>query len=177
MSQPLDPDRVPDAAVAERGSLRVEGQDVAGRPAVDVGRWCEVALRALEGEGVTAGQVDLHFVDRDEIAELNRAHLGGDGPTDVLSFPYEDDPSAVAAGSGQATVLLGDVVICAEVAAGQAPEHAGSFDDELALLVVHGVLHVLGWDHADAEEATAMQQREAALLAGAGFDFPHPARR
>lgn len=176
MNHPPDPDRAPAAAVVERGALRVEGEDVAGRPPVDVARWCEVALRALEGEGVAAGQVDLHFVDVDEIAALNRQHLGGDGPTDVLSFPYGEDPWG-AAGGPDGPVLLGDVVVCAEVAAGQASGHAGSVDDELALLVVHGVLHVLGWDHAEADEATAMQDREAALLGGAGFDFPHPARR
>jgi probable rRNA maturation factor len=177
MSEPVDPDREPTAAVVERGMLRVEGRDVAGRPPVELGRWCEVALYALEAEGVPLGQLDLHFVDTAEIAELNRSHLGGDGPTDVLSFPYEDDPWAVPGGPDAAPVVLGDVVICAEVAAGQAPGHAGSVDDELALLVVHGVLHVLGWDHAEPEEAIGMQDREAALLVGAGFDFTHPAHR
>lgn len=157
----------------ERGSLRVEGRDVAAAPAVDVARWCEVALRALEGEGLAGGQVDLHFVGRDEMAALNEAHLGGSGPTDVLSFPYEDDPRAVAA----ADVLLGDVVVCAQVASEQAPDHAGTFDDELALLVVHGVLHVLGWDHAEPDEAGRMQRREAELLAAADFAFHHPALR
>ena len=61
-------------------------------------------------------------------------------------------------------MLLGDVVVCPAVAARQAPEHAGSYDDELALLVVHGVLHVLGMDHAEAGEAAAMQARERELL-------------
>ena len=61
-------------------------------------------------------------------------------------------------------VLLGDVVVCPEVAAAQAPEHAGTLDDELALLVVHGVLHVLGHDHAELDEATTMRERERAHL-------------
>jgi probable rRNA maturation factor len=61
-------------------------------------------------------------------------------------------------------LLLGDVVICPAVAARQAPEHAGTVDDELALLVVHGVLHVLGHDHADDEERLIMQARERELL-------------
>ena len=56
------------------------------------------------------------------------------------------------------------MVVCPAVAARQAPEHAGSYDDELALLVVHGVLHVLGMDHADPTEAAAMQARERELL-------------
>jgi probable rRNA maturation factor len=61
-------------------------------------------------------------------------------------------------------MLLGDVVVCPAVAARQAPTHAGSYDDELALLVVHGVLHVLGMDHAEPDEAARMQARERELL-------------
>jgi probable rRNA maturation factor len=177
MSAAPDPDGAPAAVVVERAALRVEGRDLAGSPPVDVARWCEVALLALEGEGVVAGQVDLHFVGLDEIAGLNQAHLDGDGPTDVLSFPYGEDPWPADAGHGSGPTLLGDIVVCAEVAARQAPDHAGSLDDELALLVVHGVLHVLGWDHGEPGEAAAMQAREAALLADAGFHFTHPARR
>ena len=101
-----------------------------------------------------AGELTLTFVDLAEIAELNREHMDADGPTDVLSFPLDDDPSPGV------PVLLGDVVVCPAVAAEQAPTHAGSLDDELALLVVHGVLHVLGHDHADIDEATRMRTRE-----------------
>ena len=181
MSQPVDPEAEPTAAPhasAERGALRVEGDDVVGRPAVDVGRWCQVALEALDAEGVPAGRVDLHFVDVDDIAQLNAEHLDGTGPTDVLSFPYEHDPMAAReAGPDEEPVVLGDIVLCAEVAARQAPDHAGTVDDELALLVVHGVLHVLGWDHAEPDEARTMQAREAEILARAGFAFAHPAGR
>ena len=62
-------------------------------------------------------------------------------------------------------MLLGDVVICPTVARRNAPEHAGTYEDELALLVVHGVLHVLGMDHAEPDETAAMQARERELLA------------
>jgi probable rRNA maturation factor len=61
--------------------------------------------------------------------------------------------------------VLGDVVVCPLVAERQAPEHAGTFDDELALLVVHGVLHLLNYDHAEPEETARMQGRERELLA------------
>ncbi len=127
--------------------------------AVDVDRWCRLARAVLTTEGAR-GELTLTFVDRDEIALLNREHLGKVGPTDVLSFPLDpaDEPSAGL------PVLLGDVVVCPAVAAGQAPEHAGTLDDELALLVVHGVLHVLGHDHADPEQAARMRGRELALL-------------
>jgi probable rRNA maturation factor len=182
MNPPVEPDPVPvpvASASAQRGALRVEGEDVVGRPAIEVGRWCEVALTALEAEAVPAGRIDLHFVDIDDITQLNSEHLDGTGPTDVLSFPYEQDPrsSVLAAGAGAEPVVLGDIVICAEVAARQAPDHAGSLDSELALLVVHGVLHVLGWDHAEPGEAVVMQDREAEILSRAGFEFRHPARR
>jgi probable rRNA maturation factor len=163
-------------AVARQGSLRVEGRYHASAPPVDVPRWCAVALTALAAEGVVAGRVDLSFVSADVIAELNEEHLGHEGPTDVLSFPYEEDPYAVAAADGP-EVVLGDVVICAEIAHRHAPDHAGAPEDELALLVVHGVLHVLGWDHVEAADLTAMQRREAEVLAAAGFTFVHPAHR
>jgi probable rRNA maturation factor len=65
---------------------------------------------------------------------------------------------------GELPLLLGDVVVCPAVAARQAPQHAGSYEDELALLVVHGVLHVLGMDHADPAEEATMQARERELL-------------
>jgi probable rRNA maturation factor len=65
---------------------------------------------------------------------------------------------------GDPPLLLGDVVICPQVAAKNAPTHAGTYDDELALLVVHGVLHVLGLDHADPDEEREMQAKERSLL-------------
>ena len=109
--------------------------------------------------------MNLLFVDEAAIATLNEEHLGERGPTDVLSFPL-DFPLDSGAGSGVAAPLLvGDVVVCPEVAARNAPQHAGTTDDELALLVVHGVLHLLGHDHAEVDERARMQQRERALLA------------
>lgn len=177
MSQAPDSGPGPEAS-AERGRLRVDGQDSVDGSPVDVARWCEVALRVLEAEGVPQGRIDLHFVSAADIAALNEEHLGKQGPTDVVSFPYEHDVHAAAAAAGAGPdLVLGDVVVCAEVAEAQAPTHAGSLTDELALLVVHGVLHVLGWDHAEPEEAQAMQQREAEVLSLAGFEFQHPARR
>ena len=91
---------------------------------------------------------------------MNERYLGHEGPTDVLSFPIEDDPSA----SGELPVLLGDVVVCPEVAFRNAPDHAGTYEDELALLVIHGILHVLGMDHEDPDEADAMEAREQVHL-------------
>ena len=124
---------------------------------VDVERWRRLALDVLAVEGAV-GELTLTFVDVDDIAELNEHHMGKQGPTDVLSFPMDDEPV-----DGVPT-LLGDVVISPAVAAGQFADHAGTLDDELALLVVHGILHVLGHDHAEPDETAVMRGREVALL-------------
>lgn len=167
-------------------SVTVVGADEQSAVDVDVERWCRLARDVLVTEGV-AGELTLTFVDRDEMAELNAEHLGGEGPTDVLSFPLDaapngsgdaggaDDPGAVESSGDGPPVLLGDVVVCPEVAAAQAPEHAGTLDDELALLVVHGVLHVLGHDHADPDEAAVMRARERTLLEAHHWRGPAPA--
>lgn len=142
--------------------VTVVGADARERPGppLDVERWTALAAASLRSEGV-AGELTLTFVDDDEIAELNEQHLGKQGPTDVLSFPL-DEPAAVG---GPVPVLLGDVVIAPAVAERQCADHAGTFDDEIALLVVHGVLHVLGHDHAEPAETARMRERELVLLA------------
>ncbi len=132
---------------------------------IDVDRWKTLATRALESSGVATGELNLLFVDETVMHELNLAHIGNDGPTDVLSFPLD---GAEGADAGES--LIGDIVVCPAYAAREAPRHVGhlghdgSVDDELALLVVHGLLHVLGHDHATPDETTAMQAREQQLL-------------
>jgi probable rRNA maturation factor len=154
----------------EVGEVKVFGADEQGAAPVDVERWVELARNVLVAEGVAGdAELSLLFVDEDTISGLNRRFMDTDDPTDVLAFPI-DDPVDDPAGRGGATssgpepLLLGDVVVCPAVAERQAPEHAGSYDDELALLVVHGVLHVLGHDHAGRDEAATMQARERELL-------------
>jgi probable rRNA maturation factor len=128
---------------------------------VDADRWARLAEAVLRDEQ-RVGELTLTFVDRDEIAALNAEHMGEDGPTDVLSFPLDAELGPGDAPFGP--VLLGDVVVCPAVAAAQAPTRAGTLDDQLALLVVHGVLHVLGHDHAEPEETVRMRARELELL-------------
>lgn len=135
---------------------------------VDAARWSSLAVAALEAEGCV-GELTLTFVDRDEMAELNAEHLGQDGPTDVLSFPLEPYGDG-----GPGPSLIGDVVICPAVAASAASGHAGTVDDELALLTVHGVLHVTGHDHADPDEAQRMRARELELLMAHHWNGPPP---
>ena len=137
-------------------------------PELDIDRWALLAEAAATHEG-GIGELTVTFIDADEMAALNREHMGQPGPTDVLSFPMDDDPVP-----GVPT-LLGDVVICLDVAIAQAPDHAGTVDDEIALLVVHGVLHVLGHDHALDDEAALMRERELALLSEFHWHGPAPA--
>lgn len=134
---------------------------------VDVERWRQLAGDALLAEGVS-GELTLTFIDSADMAELNAEHMGVPGPTDVLSFPLDDDPTP-----GVPT-LLGDIVIAPAVAAAQFVDHAGTIDDEIALLVVHGVLHIRGHDHADSDEALVMRARELELLESLHWQGPAP---
>jgi len=132
---------------------------------VDGPRWAALLAVVLAAEGVAAGaEAGLTFVSPSAMAELNQAHMGGAGPTDVLAFPI-DGRDAEGAGATAPPGVVGDVVICPVVAWAGAADHAGSDDDELALLVVHGALHLLGHDHAEDGERTVMQGRERELLA------------
>lgn len=156
MADPVSPTGV-------EASLEVEVvvDDQQTEVAIDAPRWARLAAAALRCEGAR-GELTLTFVDRDEMSLLNGEHMGVQGPTDVLSFPLDSlDEEPLAHGG---PVLLGDVVICPSVAAEAAPGHAGTVDDELALLVVHGCLHVMGYDHAEPDEARVMRSRELELL-------------
>jgi probable rRNA maturation factor len=139
--------------------------------ALDGSRWGDLARAVLAAEG-RSGELTLTFVDAAEITELNRAHMGVDGATDVLSFPLDAHDAEPLPG---VPVLLGDVVVCPAVAAANAPTHAGTLDDELALLVVHGVLHVLGHDHAAPDETARMRGRELDHLTAFHWNGPAPA--
>ncbi|MHB8680514.1 MAG: rRNA maturation RNase YbeY [Acidimicrobiales bacterium] len=149
--------------------------------AVDVARWASLARRVLEAEGVRDDiEVSLLFVDEPTIAELHERFLGKSGPTDVLAFPIDEEPAAggrspdeggtgpggpVASEEDEVPVILGDVVVCPTVAVRNASEHGVSVEDEVALLVVHGLLHLLGMDHVEDADAERMEQRERELLA------------
>ena len=144
---------------------------------IDVAYWAGLARHVLVARGVKGeAEVSLLFVDEEAIAALNSQFLGKTGPTDVLSFPIEDDPGPTGrspdlGGSGPgaspeqgALMLLGDVVICPAVAARNAVEHGVSLSDEVALLVVHGLLHLLGMDHEIEAEAERMEALEQQML-------------
>jgi probable rRNA maturation factor len=113
---------------------------------VDQNGLIELARATLIGEGRPASELSVAFVTAEEIAGLHRQYMGEPGPTDVLSFPLEEEDEG-------GVMLLGDVVIAPSVAA------ANNHDDpaaELRLLLVHGILHLLGHDHQDADERRTM---------------------
>lgn len=141
----------------------VVGYDEQDDVPLDLDRWTQLAREALHDEGVERGELTLLFVDEQTIADLHDVHMGDASPTDVLSFPL-DAEGALGASVDDIPLLLGDVVVCPAVAQRNAPQHAGTFTDELALLVVHGVLHIVGYDHLDPDEERRMQARERALL-------------
>jgi rRNA maturation RNase YbeY len=110
------------------------------------------ALRAIERP---RAELSIAFVDDAKIAELNEAYRGKSGPTDVLSFSQLEGEHVELAGN-----LLGDVVISLETAARQARSAHRGLDSELARLLVHGILHLIGYDHEHDEEARDMQRLE-----------------
>lgn len=135
---------------------------------VDTQRWLSLARSVLEAEAEGmggTGELSMAFVEEEAMAELNRRFAGEEGPTDVLAFPID------GADPGDGTpAMLGDLVICPAVALRNSAQHVGTYEDEVALLVVHGILHLMGMDHEDPLEAPLMQRRERELL-----DRFHPA--
>lgn len=143
----------------ERGAP--ESPDADPPEVVDVERYGALMAAVLLSEGVRGpGEANLIFVDRATIAQLNSLHLGGGGPTDVLSFPIDAGEPMI----GVEERMVGDVVVCPSVAAEGAAGHAGNLADELALLVVHGTLHLVGHDHDVDERREVMWARERELL-------------
>ena len=177
MIRPAPPSSGRSRRRGDEGEIEVFVADEQSAQPVDVARWEQLARNVLSAEGVSGdAELALLFIDEPAMAELNQRFMGADGPTDVLAFPIDDDdvligrsPDGSTSGPdrgplGDVPLLLGDVVVCPAVAARNAPSHAGTYDDELALLVVHGILHVLGMDHAEPEETAVMQARERDLL-------------
>jgi probable rRNA maturation factor len=112
--------------------------------AIDEETLQQLARTTLLAEGAGEKELSISFVTPEEMADLHQRYMGQPGPTDVLSFPQDDDG------------LLGDVVVCPAVAAEQNPDVAA----EVRLLLVHGILHLLGYDHERAEDRTRMWARQ-----------------
>jgi probable rRNA maturation factor len=111
-------------------------------------------------EAPVYAELSIAIVELAEMSELNARYRGKDGPTDVLSFECDD----LCAADPEEPVTLGDVVIAPAVAEEQAKEFGHTVEEELNLLLVHGILHLLGYEHEQDDDATVMQARERALL-------------
>lgn len=125
---------------------------------IDRGRMREAARTVLEGEGISEAEVSLAFVDNATIHRLNQRYLGHDEPTDVLSFPLSEGKK-----------LAGELVIGAEVAQEQAAERGHDVQAELALYVIHGLLHLCGYDDKTPAAAARMRVKEGHYLHALGL--------
>jgi probable rRNA maturation factor len=125
-------------------------------------RWAETAL----AEHSPPAELVIRLVDEAESRELNRHYRGKDKPTNVLSFPFEAPPEVPLP-------LLGDLVICAPVVAREADEQGKTLQAHWAHMVIHGLLHLLGYDHETDDDAQLMESRERELLAQLHFPDPY----
>ena len=128
-----------------------------------VSRWADAAFSSVAGKDTV---VTIRIVDREEGAELNHKFRNGEGATNVLSFSYADalfsEPD-----------LLGDIVICAPIVQQEALEQNKTLDAHWAHMVVHGILHLCGYNHIDQKDACAMEQLETKILCQLGFPKPY----
>ncbi len=140
----------------------IEASNLPGE--ADFALWVETVLKNRKVDG----EVCIRVVDPDESQALNAEYRGKDKPTNVLSFPFEVPP-------GVPVTLLGDLVVCAEVVAREAEEQHKTLLHHWAHMVVHGTLHLLGFDHINDDEAEEMEALERDLLARLDIADPYQA--
>ena len=128
----------------------------------DLTLWAAAAV----GEHRPEAEISLRLVDEDESQALNGQYRGKDKPTNVLSFPADIPPEL-------GLPLLGDLVICAQVVAQEAEQQHKALADHWAHMVVHGTLHLLGYDHIEDDEAEIMENLETRILAQLGIEDPY----
>ena len=132
---------------------------------IETERWQALAIEVLTGEHVERGSCFVGFIEPEPMQQLNLQHMGKDYATDVLSFPIDAAPEQT-----EVPNLIGDVMVCPQVAVSQATGHGWAIDNEFGLLVVHGVLHLLGHDHEEPQERELMRSLEKKYLAAAGLE-------
>ncbi len=141
--------------------------EAAGIPEADwLARWVQTALAGNDGD------VSVRVVDPDEMQALNRDYRDADKPTNVLSFPAGPIDGLPPEESGP----LGDILICADVVSAEADEQGKAPEDHWAHMLVHGTLHLLGYDHMTDDQAAEMEQLEIRLLEGGGVRNPYVTR-
>lgn len=134
----------------------------------------DLAVVAMKAEGLPSStELAVTLVDEERMAALNAEYMGKAGATDVLSFPIEEfQPGEPIPDGGGPPLLLGDVVVCPSVVRANSERAGVPFGDEMALMVVHGILHLLGRDHVIDAEAELMEQREREILEMVGRSRP-----
>ena len=149
--------------------IEMDLEDVSGAPGVpslaEFQRWVGAALAGQRAEA----ELSIRIVGEEEMARMNLTYRNKSGPTNVLSFPAELPP-------GLPVSAIGDLVICAPVVAREAAEQGKSAAAHWAHMVVHGCLHLLGYDHMDESQAQEMEPLETAILAGLGVPDPYMPR-
>ncbi|MEM6160027.1 rRNA maturation RNase YbeY [Erwinia sp. P6884] len=143
--------------------LQIACEQPEGLPAEsDFRRWLEAVLPQFQEES----EVTVRVVDEAESRELNHTYRGKDKPTNVLSFPFEAPP-------GIELPLLGDLIICRQVVEQEAEEQEKPLLAHWAHMVVHGSLHLLGYDHIEDDEAEEMEGIETEIMLALGYDDPY----
>ncbi|CAH8220725.1 rRNA maturation RNase YbeY [Vibrio aestuarianus] len=132
----------------------------------DFSQWLNKAVTPFQ----TQAEVTIRVVDVQESQQLNREYRGKDKPTNVLSFPFEAPP-------GMEIDLLGDLVICRQVVEQEAQEQNKPLMAHWAHMVVHGSLHLLGYDHIEDDEAEEMESLETEIMLDMGFEDPYIAEK
>lgn len=128
----------------------------------DFQRWLEAVLPQFQPES----EVTIRVVDKAESHELNHTYRGKDKPTNVLSFPFEAPP-------GIELPLLGDLIICRQVVEQEAREQEKALEAHWAHMVIHGSLHLLGYDHIEDNEAEEMESLETEIMLALGYPDPY----
>lgn len=144
--------------------IHVELQNASTFPAIPSKR--QFTLWAVAATRKENAEIVVRVVDEKESADLNGQYRGKKGPTNVLSFPFQAPP-------GMATDILGDIIICAPVVEREAKEQGKSLQAHWVHMVVHGVLHLQGYDHIEENEAVIMESEEIAIMNGLGFPDPY----
>ena len=148
-------------------SLQVDVQSACSEPVPDEDDIRGWLAAALCGQSVpAAAEISVRLVNTSEMAGLNKTYRGKAGPTNVLSFPAEL-PEELG------LPLLGDIIICAAVVAAEAQQQGKSLPAHWAHMIIHGALHLLGYDHQGEEDATIMEALESDILNGLGFPCPY----
>ena len=147
--------------------LQIATENIEGLPTEEqIVQWATAAIQP-EGNEV---EMTVRIVDEAESHELNLTYRGKDRPTNVLSFPFECPDEVVLP-------LLGDLVICRQVVEREASEQEKPLMAHWAHMVVHGSLHLLGYDHIEDDEAEEMESLETQIMQGLGFDDPYLAEK